>query len=311
MAENSEKERINLIGPYLKRTFGEKTVKLSLDGGFTCPNRDGTLGHGGCSFCSERGSGDNASTIQEQIRLLSTKWPNVSSYIAYFQNFTGTYAPVDRLRHLYYGALEQPGVHGLAIATRPDCLSEEILELLSEINDATFLWIELGLQTTNDYIARSFGRCYDTSVYYDAVEKLSSRDIRVVTHLLFGLPGETKDSMRNSLTDVIESGVWGLKFHLLNLVRGTRMAAENPDYMPFSTPEEYVSMICDFLEITPYDMVIHRLSADTPAELLIAPKWAYRKRLIINMILSELKKRDTRQGVSSGTIISGPNLPSL
>ena len=313
---NIEQNRINLIGPFLTREFGQKTVKLSLDGGFTCPNRDGTKGSGGCSFCSERGSGDNASTIQEQIELLSSKWKNASSYIAYFQNFTGTYAPVSRLRSLYYDALSSDNINGIAIATRPDCLGPDVLDLLTEINESHYMWIELGLQTTRDDIARKFGRGYETEVYYQAVDHLKERGIPFVTHLLFGLPGETTNDMKSSLLSVLEHGVWGLKFHLLNIIKGTRLYQEMPDYASFSTPEEYASLIVDLLEMVPYDIVIHRLSADSPADLLHTPKWAYRKRLLLNMIHQEMVRRDTIQGAkaksySPGTIISGPRRPSL
>ncbi|MBQ7246199.1 MAG: TIGR01212 family radical SAM protein [Firmicutes bacterium] len=317
--------RINMLGPWLTREFGEKTVKLSLDGDFTCPNRDGTCGTGGCSFCSERGSGDNASmyngitqkAISDQIALLSDKWPTAKSFIAYFQNYTGTYAPTEKLSELYYSALAQPGVRGLAIATRPDCLPEETLDLLEEINKKHFLWVELGLQTTNDKSAEAFGRGYKTEVYHKAVEELNKRNIRIVTHLLLGLPGETREDMMRSLMDVIRtphnhpveladtntrdtisqhSHIWGLKFHLLNIVRGTRLAEEMPDYMPFGSPEEYASLVCDLLELTPPEVVIHRLSADSPKDLLIAPKWAYRKRLVINTINLEMVNRNAFQG---------------
>lgn len=311
-----------MLGPWLEQEFGEKTVKLSLDGGFTCPNRDGTCGTGGCSFCSERGSRDNASrlinesdssssipskndveeAIRDQITLLSDKWPNVNSFIAYFQNYTGTYAPIERLRDLYYAAFTQPNVKGLAIATRPDCLPEETLDLLEEISKKHFLWVELGLQTTNDKTALSFGRGYETEVYHTAVRELTKRNIPIVTHLLLGLPGETRDDMIKSLSDVTKEvadnnhHIWGLKFHLLNLVSGTRLSEEFPDYMPFDSAEDYASFVCDLLELTPPETVIHRLSADSPKELLIAPKWAYRKRLVLNLINQEMARRGSTQG---------------
>ena len=293
-----ETNRINLVGPYLKKEFGGKTVKLSLDGGFTCPNRDGTLGFGGCSFCSERGSGDNASTIEEQIELVSQKWKNVAAYIAYFQNYTGTYAPVDKLKSLYYDALSNPSIKGLAIATRPDCLSHENIELLKEINEKTYLWIELGLQTTNDLVAESFGRGYKTEVYYEAIEKLRDANIKTVTHILLGLPGETRNDMMQTVKDVCNNPVWGLKFHLLNLVKETRLAEEMPNYMPFESPDEYANLICDILENVPEEIVIHRLSADSPKELLIAPKWAYRKRLLLDLIFDTMEKRGSYQGIN-------------
>lgn len=308
MAKNSEKQRINLLGPYLTKTFGEKTVKLSLDGGFTCPNRDGTVGFGGCSFCSEKGSGDNAShvktardisqAIDSQISLLSGKW-KTSSYIAYFQNFTSTYASVEKLEELYYAALNDPRIRGLAIATRPDCLGDDVLELLSRINESHYLWVELGLQTCNDRVAESFGRGYPTYVYDEAVKNLYKRKIRFVTHLLLGLPGETKDDIKKSLRHVLKENMpWGLKFHLLNIIKGTGMASEHPDYCLFDSPEEYASFVCDLLEMVPKEIVMHRLSADSPAELLIAPKWAYRKRVLLDMIFAEMERRDSFQGIN-------------
>ena len=308
MAKNSEKQRIKLLGPHLTETFGEKTVKLSLDGGFTCPNRDGSLGFGGCSFCSERGSGDNAShiktpeeishAIEEQIDLLSGKW-KASSYIAYFQNFTSTYAPVEKLEELYYAALEDPRVKGLAIATRPDCLGEDVLDLLSRINETHYLWVELGLQTANDQVASSFGRGYPTDLYDEAAKKLSERNIRFVTHLLLGLPGETKDDIKNSLRHVLDCHMpWGLKYHLLNIIKGTKMASDYPDYCLFDSPEDYASFVCDLLEMVPESIVMHRLSADSPAELLMVPKWAYRKRLLLDMIYAEMERRDSFQGIN-------------
>lgn len=303
MVKISEKPRINMLSQYLKKDLGIKTIKLSLDGGFTCPNRDGKLGYLGCSFCSEMGSGDNASQIKndvsqainQQIALVSKKWPK-ASYIAYFQNFTSTYGPVEKLRKLYYSALKDPRITGIAIATRPDCLGDDVLDLLSEINNSHYLWVELGLQTASDKTASSFGRMYETRVYDEAALKLNQRGIRFVTHLLLGLPGETKKDMRDSLIHALDSKPWGLKFHLLNIVKGTRMANEMPDYVPFDSPEEYVSLVCDLLEIVPYHIVIHRLSADSPGDKLIAPKWAYRKRLLINMINEELKARNSFQG---------------
>lgn len=308
MAKNSEKQRINLLGPYLTKTFGEKTAKLSLDGGFTCPNRDGTVGFGGCSFCSERGSGDNAShiktardisqAIDSQISLLSGKW-KTSSYIAYFQNFTSTYAPIEKLEELYYAALNDPRIRGLAIATRPDCLSDDVLGLLSKINESHYLWVELGLQTCNDRVAESFGRGYPTCVYDEAARNLTARNIRFVTHLLLGLPGEAQEDIKKSLRHVLRENMpWGLKFHLLNIIKGTRMATEHPDYCLFDSPEEYASFVCDLLEMVPKEIVIHRLSADSPAELLIAPKWAYRKRVLLDMIFAEMERRDSFQGIN-------------
>ena len=286
---------INSVGAYLKREFGEKTVKLSIDGGFTCPNRDGSKGTGGCLFCSSGGGGDFASTIEDQIRLLSEKWPK-AQYLAYFQNHTNTYAPVDRLRRKYKEALDNPLISGIAIATRPDCLSSDVLDLLSEINEENYLWVELGLQTIHQKTADLINRCYDLSVFDEAVAKLSQRNIRTVVHLILGLPGESREDMIRSVQYVCQSGVWGIKLHLLNIVRGSGMEKDYSDYQPFPSLEEYVNFVCDLIEIIPEEMVVHRLTGDAPRKILLTPEWSYKKRTILNGIQNELKRRGSRQG---------------
>ena len=196
------KEKINSISSYLKEIFGIKTVKLSIDGGFTCPNRDGKAGFGGCSFCSASGSGDMASNldnIHEQIVLLEDKWPKVSKFLAYFQSHTSTYAPVTELKVKYEKALSHEKIAGLVIATRPDCLPEDVLELLSELNKKTFLWVELGLQTIHEVTAEATNRGYPLQMYAQAVKHLDERKIKYVTHLILGLPGETREMMDASV----------------------------------------------------------------------------------------------------------------
>lgn len=286
---------INSISDYLKNVFGQKTVKLSIDGGFTCPNRDGTKGTGGCLFCSEGGGGDFASTIEDQIRLLSEKWPD-AKYLAYFQNHTNTYAPTEVLRAKYEAALRHPLISGIAIATRPDCLSGQVLDLLSEINEEHFLWVELGLQTIHQSTADLINRCYDLSVYDAAIKALRDRGIRVVVHLILGLPGETRQDMIDSVKYVCQSGAWGLKLHLLNVVKGSRMEADYSDYNSFPSLESYVDFVCDLLEIIPPEVVIHRMTGDAPRKILITPQWSYRKRTILNGIYAELRRRGSRQG---------------
>ena len=304
MSKLAQNYTINSIGSYLKETFGEKMVKLSIDGGFTCPNRDGTKGTGGCIFCSAAGSGDLASDIPSQIELLSDKWPN-AQYLAYFQSHTNTYAPVEQLRRQYSEALEHPGVKGLVIATRPDCLSEEILDLLAEFNEKTFLWVELGLQTTHEDTADLINRCYPLSVYDVAIEGLRKRGIRVVTHLIFGLPGETQEQMLDSVRYVCRNladdpdnpeYIFGIKIHMLNLVRGSRMEKLYPDYVSFDTIEEYVDLVIRALEIIPPEITIHRMSGDAPRPTLISPEWSYKKRTILNSIHQQLRARKTWQG---------------
>ena len=281
------------INEYLRHTFGEKTVKLSLDGGFTCPNRDGTCGVGGCIFCSPEGSGELAGTIEEQLVLLKDKWPNVRTYLAYFQSHTSTYAPVPELREKYDLALAHEGVKGLVIATRPDCLGEEVLDLLSEYKKKTFLWIELGLQTIH---GDRINRGYELPVYDEAVRHLKERDIPFVTHLILGLPGETKEQMRESVRYVCRDHPFGLKLHLLNVIRGTKLAEDLPDYVPFGSPEEYIDLVCDILEEIPPDITIHRLTGDVPRPLLISPSWSYQKRTILNGIYREMVRRGSWQG---------------
>lgn len=301
----------NTIGNYLKERFGCKVIKLSLDAGFTCPNRDGTKGIGGCIFCSAEGSGDFASDIPGQIRLLSKKWPT-GKYIAYFQSHTNTYAPVEALREKYYQALEYPGVIGIAIATRPDCLSPETLELLSELDRKTFLWIELGLQTVHEDTARLINRCYPLSVFDQAVDELSGLRIRTVAHLILGLPGEDREDMLESIRYVSGKNIFGVKLHLMNVLKGTKLAEFYPDRIHIPKKEEYINLVVDALEIIPAHITIHRVTADAPRSLLIAPEWGYEKRSILNGIDKEFRNRGSYQGRESGFYdSSGANLPSL
>lgn len=292
---------INSIGLYLKKYFGKKTIKLSLDGGFTCPNRDGNKGVGGCIFCSADGSGEFAGDIPGQIKLLSDKWPD-SNHLAYFQNHTNTYAPVDELREKFYSVLENPEISGIAIATRPDCLSDEVCTLLDEINKKTFLWVELGLQTIHDDTSTLINRCYTLDVYDQAVEKLSQLNIKTVVHLIFGLPGETKSQMLDSVKYVCKQNIFGLKMHMLNVVKGSQMEKLYPNYVSFETIDEYVNLVVDALEIIPPSITIHRMSADAPRSILISPWWSYEKRTILNGIHKELKKRNSWQGKNVPTL---------
>ena len=313
--------RINMISPWLKKHFARedvsgipdgrtlKIVKLSLDGGFTCPNRDGSKGTGGCCFCSESGSGDMASgtaegvrkAMQRQISLLSDKWPREKyrlKYIAYFQSHTNTYGPVDKLRSLFEAALELPDVVGLAIATRSDCISREAMELLSELNEKTFLWVELGLQTIHDETAKAMNLCHGFADYRKTASELAARNIRIVTHLILGLPGESREMMLKSVAEACRTpeNLFGLKLHMLNVVKGSGMEIKYPDYVPFETMEDYVDLLIEALEIIPPGITLHRISGDAPRSTLIAPEWSYRKRTILNKIHSEMRRRNTWQG---------------
>lgn len=301
-------ERYNSIGDHLKSEFGRKTVKLSIDAGFTCPNRDGTAGYGGCAFCSEGGSGELASrasssdtdysaSISEQIDRLSEKWPD-AEYLAYFQSYTNTYAPVEVLRSRYYAALDDPRISGIAIATRPDCLGDDVLALLEEINRDHYMWVELGLQSTYNETLSAMNTCYTYEDYEKAAKALISRGIRVVTHLILGLPGETEEMMIGSVRKVCSLPVFGMKLHLMNIVKTSPLYRTMPDYVPFDSIEQYVDLVVRCLEVIPPDVTIHRITGDVPRKILVSPEWSYRKRTILNMINRELKTRDTRQGAA-------------
>ncbi len=294
--------RINTINTYLKDLFGGKVVKLSLDGGFTCPNRDGSKGIGGCLFCSASGSGDMAAgsgdifaDLDNQIKLLSDKWPD-AKYLAYFQSHTNTYAPVDELRQKFCAALDHPKVSGIAIATRPDSIPDDVLDLLAELNEKTFLWVELGLQTIHQNTMDDMNLCYTLEEYDDAVRRLLSRGIKVVTHLILGLPGETNDMMLESVKHVCSQPIFGLKLHMFNLVKGSQMELTHPDYVSFETIDEYVDLLISAVELVPPAVTLHRISGDAPRSTLIAPEWSYMKRTILNTIHKEMRERNTWQG---------------
>lgn len=294
--------RINTINTYLKKKFHHKVVKLSLDGGFTCPNRDGSKGVGGCLFCSASGSGDTAAgsgnikeDIETQIKLLSNKWPE-AKYIAYFQSHTNTYAPADELRKKFYAALDHPDVIGLAIATRPDCLPNDVLDLLDEINKQTFMWVELGLQTIHDKTMKKMNLCYELSDYDNAVKRLKELCIPVVSHLILGLPGESNEMMLDSVKYVSSKKIFGLKLHMFNLVKGSPMERLYPDYVSFDTIEDYIDLVISAIELIPPETTLHRISGDAPRSTLIAPQWSYKKRTILNGIHRTMKERNTWQG---------------
>lgn len=298
-------ERYNSINNYLKSVFGRKTVKLSIDAGFTCPNRDGSKSSGGCAFCSEGGSGELAAhsssmaeSITEQIDRLSEKWPN-AEYIAYFQSFTNTYAPVDELREKCFAALSDSRISGIAIATRPDCLPDDVLDLLEEINQDYFMWVELGLQTIHRSTQDDMNLCYTTEDYDRAAAELTKRGIKFVTHLILGLPGETEDMIFESLHYVCDDSSkrpFGLKLHLMNIVKTSPLYKAMPDYVPFESMDDYVDLVVRCLEIIPPEITIHRITGDVPRRILVSPEWSYRKRTILNAINRELAIRDTHQG---------------
>lgn len=288
-------QRFYSINSYLKEYFGRKMVKLSIEAGFTCPNRDGKVGYGGCKFCSSGGSGELASNISDQIKLLRDKWPN-AGHLAYFQSHTNTYASVDILREKYNAALSHPDIEGIVISTRPDCLDEEVLNLLSEINENHFMWIELGLQTIHDKTLDNMNIGYHLIDFHHAMTELSNRNIKAVVHLILGLPGETEEDMFKSLHYVTNSGVFGIKIHLMNIVSSSPLYKEMPDYVSFGSLESYVDLVVRMIEEIPPNITIHRLTGDVPRNLLVSPEWSYKKRTILNSINRELNNRDTYQG---------------
>lgn len=290
----------------MKKTFGEKAIKLSIDGDFTCPNRDGTIGSKGCIFCSERGSGDFNSDknksiteqIKEQKQIMSKKWKS-STYIAYFQNYTNTYDTVENLRKKFYEALSSENIKGLAIATRPDCINPEVLKLLEELNSKTFLWVELGLQSINDKTGNFLRRGYKTEKFEKTYEQLKNKNIRTVVHLIFGIPGETKTDMLNSVSYISKKNVWGVKIHMLHVLNNTDLAEYyEKTHFKILSNEEYVNIICDAIELLNPEIVIHRLTGDGKKSDLIEPTWTLHKLKVLSDIDKELKIRESYQGKS-------------
>ena len=228
--------------------------------------------------------------------MLREKWPKVKKFIAYFQSYTSTYAPVSELRKRFEEALSNPEICGLAVATRPDCLPDDVLDLLSEMNEKTFLWVELGLQTSNEDTAEKINRCYPLSTYDETVKALNARGIRYVTHLILGLPGETEEDMFNSVRYVCKDDLFGIKLHLMNLVKTSPLYGEMPDYCSFDDLDSYVDLVIRLLRIIPPSVTIHRLTGDVPRSLLVSPKWSYQKRTILNRINSRMKHANITQG---------------
>ena len=298
------RRKIYMLNDFLKEKFNEKIYKVSLDGGFTCPNRDGKVSRGGCIFCSENGSGDFTATklksihaqIEEQIDLVSKKYKG-DKYIAYFQNFTNTYAEVSYLRKIYEEALSHEKIVGLAIATRPDCLEDDVLELLAELNKKTFLWVELGLQTLNDDVAKYFNRAYKTEIYKEASEKLNRLNIKFVTHIIIGLPKEEEDDYLKTAIFAQNCGTWGIKLHLMYVVKNTPLEKLYLNGgLKVNTKEEYVEKVVNVLENISSEIVVHRLTGDGDRETLVAPLWSIKKIDVLNSIHKELKRRNTYQG---------------
>jgi uncharacterized protein len=288
----------------MRQHFGTKVFKVMLDAGFTCPNRDGSIAAGGCTFCSARGSGDFAGSRRDDLvtqfnkirDLQHLKWPE-AKYIGYFQAYTNTYAPVEELREYYEVILEQPGVVGLSIATRPDCLPEDVLDYLAELNQRTYLWVEMGLQTIHESTSQLINRAHDTDTYYRAVEALRKRGIRTCAHIIYGLPGETREMMLQTGEAVARMDVQGIKIHLLHLMKKTPMVRQyEAGLLRFLEKDEYVELIVDTLERLPPEMIVHRLTGDAPRDMLIGPMWSLKKWEVLNAFDAEMLRRGTWQG---------------
>lgn len=287
------------LNEHYREKFGCKVYKLSIDAGFTCPNRDGTLGERGCIFCSEYGGGefaqgasasiiDQLNQAKERVRQKNSKG---GKYIAYFQSFTNTYAPAETLRRLYAAAMEPEEIVGLSIGTRPDCLEPEVIDLLTELNKIKPISVELGLQTIHEETARYIRRGYPTSVYDEAVKQLRSAGIDVVTHLILGLPGETSEMAVQSTQHAVEAGTNGIKFHLLHVLRGTDL---EQDYLQGKFRclelEEYAAILKDCLSVLPPHIIVHRITGDGAKRNLIAPLWSGDKKRVLNYLNSYLNR---------------------
>ena len=294
----------NSLNYHLKNKFKKKIAKISIDAGFTCPNRDGTKSFKGCIFCSKKGSGDFTQdkflSIKNQIEIskknISLKWKN-ADYIVYFQAYTNTYANVDILKKIYYDALKVNNICGIAIATRPDCLSYEILELLSELNKKTYLWIELGFQTSNEKTAKFINRCYSNNIFNNAIIELKKRNIEIVVHTIFGLPYETHNDMINTIKYVTSLDINGLKIQSLYIVSDSNLYNYYlKNRFKIMEKDEYINLIIKSLEIIPQNIVIHRLTGDANKKNLIEPLWSLNKKDILNTIHKRMIEQNSFQG---------------
>ena len=297
------------LSRYYRQQFGTKVYKLALNAGFTCPNRDGTLGTRGCSFCSAGGSGEFAGKEQDSIEdqivyeknLLFPKLKHTKeiSYIAYFQAYTNTYAPLSVLKQVYEASLSQPQIVGLSIATRPDCIADDVAAYLKELATHTYVSVELGLQTISEDIAGHVRRGYPLSVFEDTVMRLSNANIHLVVHLIIGLPGETKQLLYDTIHYLNQLPIGGVKFSLLHILKGSDMEQEyilHRERFPEYDPQSYAGLITDLIRRLRPDIVVHRMTGDGPKSLLVAPLWSANKRHVLNTISKTMKETGMTQG---------------
>ncbi|MER2128588.1 TIGR01212 family radical SAM protein [Solibacillus sp.] len=300
----SDGKRYYTWNRYLRNEFGKKVYKVALDAGFDCPNRDGTVAFGGCTFCSAAGSGDFAGNkvdpipVQfEQIKAkMENKWKDGLT-MAYFQAYTNTHAPLEVLKEKFEAALTCEGVMGISIATRPDCLPDDVVEYLAELNERTYLWVELGLQTVHEKTANLINRAHDYATYVEGVNKLRKHNIRIVTHIINGLPLEDYDMMMETAREVAKLDVQGIKIHLLHLLKGTPLVKQyEKGMLEFMEKDAYVNLVADQLEIIPPEMIVHRITGDGPIDLMVGPMWSVNKWEVLNGIDAELERRGSWQG---------------
>ena len=299
-------KRYRAFSDFLKQTLGEKVYKISIHAGFTCPNRDGTLGTGGCIYCNNQGFSPNTRrarmSVREQVDTgisYIEKRYKAKKYIAYFQAYTNTYGPYEQLKAAYDEALERPDVVGLSVGTRPDCLEDDVLELLAGYAaGGRHVWIELGLQSMHDATLDRINRHHTVADFTEAVRRIKAHPgLHICAHVILGLPGETREMMLQSASFLSDLGVHGVKIHLLHILRDTPLEQlYNQGKVPIFNRGEYVSLVCDYLELLDPRMVIQRLTADGPSSILIAPQWAMEKKKTVEMITQELRRRDSRQG---------------
>jgi len=301
----TNEKRYNTVNEFYKQTFKTKVFKIPLNGNFTCPNRDGTISKLGCIFCSESGSGDFAGDPRDSLTIqfkkvkevMLKKWPN-GKYIAYFQANTNTYGPIDMLTELYETALTlDKDIVGLSIATRPDCLNDEILDYLGDLNKRTYLSVELGLQSIHEDTLRFINRGHDQSCFVNAVKELRKRNINVIVHIINGLPNESKSDMLKTATFLNNLDIQGIKIHMLFIQKNTQLAKyyeTNPFHM--LTLEEYVDIVVDQIKLLKDNIILHRLTGDAPRDELIAPMWSLKKFVVTNEIDKLMRKQDTHQG---------------
>ena len=299
-----DNKRYHTWNYYLRNTFGEKIFKVSINAGFTCPNIDGKITYGGCTYCSKEGSGDFAGNPKDDLikqfydirEMMLKKWPK-AKYIGYFQAYTNTYAPLEVLKEKYETILELEDVIGLSISTRPDCLPDDVVEYLGELNKRTNLWVELGLQTIHDSTSKLINRGHDYQTFLDGVEKLKAKNIKVIVHIINGLPGEDYNMMMETAKAVSKMGVDGIKIHLLHVIKNTPMEKMLQNGMlKLMDQDEYINLVCDQLEILPEEMIVHRLTGDGKREDLVGPLWSLKKWEVLNQIDATLKERNSFQG---------------